>query len=228
MCGRIAGVGADGLLQRLGRLALLAIGCIEHGQVVIRLRHVRIVACQSTENLDRLRALLLLGGDHATQKTHFHIARVLLQKAVGLFGSLVSLALLQQMGHLVDRPGRLRGQVVQCHATAQQYSGPTVLNPQLADTGQRRRNRRRDLHKQWISLQCRARRPQPGVWQMALMPRLPPASAVRLGWPIINSRIQTRQPDRTARFTRRPTAGEATNRYLPSALQRNKATFPLR
>ncbi|MNT02717.1 hypothetical protein D3C72_1372240 [compost metagenome] len=120
MGGGIAGVGANRLLQRLGSLALLPIGGIQHRQIVIRLGHVGIFARQGRENLDCLCILLLLGGDHPAQKAHLHVCRVLLQMAIGLLGSQIRLPLLQQLRYLFGSAGCQCRQAMQRHTTPQQ------------------------------------------------------------------------------------------------------------
>ena len=116
-CG-VAWIGANGLLERLCRLALLTVGCVQHGQVVVGLRHAREFAGQRRENLDGLGALLLLGRNHAAHEAHFDIVRVLLEVAVGLLGGLIALALLEQLSDLVHCAGRVGRQAAEGNAPA--------------------------------------------------------------------------------------------------------------
>ena len=135
---RIAGIGTDGLLQRLRRLALLPLGRIEHRQVVIGFGHAGVLAHQGRKNLDGLRVLLLLAGNHPAQKPHFHIIGVLLEIAVGLPGRLFGIALIQQLAHFVHCACRMRGHAAQEQAPTQENGqqrprkarrGRTVLMP---------------------------------------------------------------------------------------------------
>ncbi|MNZ91770.1 hypothetical protein D3C78_1107650 [compost metagenome] len=119
---RIAGVGANRLLQRFRRLALLPVCRIEHGQIVIGLGHARIVPDQRRKNLDRLGIEFLLGGNHALHEAHFHIAGILLEVAIRLLGCLLGIALLQQLSHLIHAGRRMRGQYAQGHPPTGEHS----------------------------------------------------------------------------------------------------------
>src|SRR5690606_9695552 len=88
---------------------------------VVGLRHARILTGQCREYLDRLCILFLLRGDHTPQKAHLHIVRVLLEITIRLFGSLVSLSLVEQLAYFIRHARSERGQVAKGNAAAHKY-----------------------------------------------------------------------------------------------------------
>ncbi|MPN47203.1 hypothetical protein SDC9_194804 [bioreactor metagenome] len=72
----VAGVGADGHLQRRACLVILVLPGVEHRQVVVRLRQLGVVLGQAGEGLDGVARLARLGLDHALEKAHLRIARL--------------------------------------------------------------------------------------------------------------------------------------------------------
>ncbi|MPM58309.1 hypothetical protein SDC9_105140 [bioreactor metagenome] len=152
MGGGVAGVGTDRLLQRFGGLALLTFGGVQHGQVVIGLGHVRVVTRQAGEDLDGLRRLLLFGSDHAAHEAHLRITRVLLEVGIGLFGGLIRLALVEQLGHLVHCT---RGMGMGCGKNSQSDTGGErdLGHPCLRTSALLQRNLRGSRHIALLSEQ---------------------------------------------------------------------------
>ncbi|CAB5655084.1 Uncharacterised protein [Comamonas aquatica] len=123
MGGGVAGVGADGLFQHLGGLAVLALGGVQHGQVVVGLGQLGVVACQGREDLDGLVVLLLFGRDHTLQKAQLHILGALLEQGLHALRGIVDFALVNQLLHLgCGRSGRL-GQRCGCGHNTHQTGG---------------------------------------------------------------------------------------------------------
>ena len=119
MGGRVAGIGANRLFKRFGRLALLALGRVQNGEIVIGLWHARVLPNQCRKNLDGLRTLLLLGCNHAAHETHFDITGILLEIAVGLRCCLLGIALIQQLRHFIHSARSMGGHAAQEQTTQQ-------------------------------------------------------------------------------------------------------------
>ena len=94
---RVAGIGANRLLQHLGGFAFFAFGCVQHRKVVVGLWQSRVLLRKRRENLNGLVKLLLLSRDHALQKAHLHVVAVFLEVALNALRSFVDLATLEQL-----------------------------------------------------------------------------------------------------------------------------------
>ncbi|MNV42763.1 hypothetical protein D3C71_1344480 [compost metagenome] len=149
---RVAGIGTDGLLQRLSRLALLPLGRIEHRQVVIGFGHAGVLAHQGRKNLDGLGMLFLLAGNHPAQKPHFHIVGILLEIAVGLPRRLFGIALIQQLAHFVHCACGMRGHAAQKQAPTQQNGQQRPRKARRSRTVLMPRNFGCNLHMALFSL----------------------------------------------------------------------------
>ena len=102
---------ANGHLERLARLLVLALGRIQHREVVVRFRQLGIVLGELGEDVDRLRRLVLVGEDQALEEAALCIARLGGEELVDLVERLRVLLLAQQ--------GRGIGELVGVHWSGQ-------------------------------------------------------------------------------------------------------------
>ena len=87
----VAGVGSDSHFKGRPGFVKLALTCVEHGQVVVRLRQLRVVLRDLGESSDGVHGLGSFSLNHAFDKAHLGVARLASQILVGLgecFGQL--------------------------------------------------------------------------------------------------------------------------------------------
>ena len=98
--GGVAGVGADRHFQRGAGLVKLALAGIQHSQVVIGLRQLRVVFGQSAEGGDGLGGFAGVALDHAFDEAHLRVAGFACQVLVGLGECLIEFTVACQLGNV--------------------------------------------------------------------------------------------------------------------------------
>ncbi len=108
MRGRVAGMRADCLLERILRGLVLALRGIEHGQIVVGLRQFGVILGQAGEDRDGIVGLALVGQDQAFEESGLRVLGVFRQIAVGPFECAGEIALAELLVDFLDfaGPGR--------------------------------------------------------------------------------------------------------------------------
>ena len=96
----VAGVGAQGGLERGARFVNLVLVGIEHAQVVVGLRQLREFFGQPGESADRVCRLAGVALGYALEQAHLRITRFARQKAVGPGERLRKLAVTRELGYV--------------------------------------------------------------------------------------------------------------------------------
>ena len=100
MGGGVTGVSPDGHLKRSPGFVKLALTGVEHGQVVVGLRQLRVVLGDLREGGDGVQGLGCFGLDHAFDKAHLRIARLASKILVSLGECFSQLASAYQNIHI--------------------------------------------------------------------------------------------------------------------------------
>ena len=123
--------------ERVAGFFVVTLLRIEHGEVVVGLGQLRVVARQVGEHLDRLRAAVELDQDQAAQEAGFGVLRCGLELSVDLLQRLIELTLRQQRLRFLDgRCGErgLRGQPQQrCGGAAADIQIKAFIHPESLD-----------------------------------------------------------------------------------------------
>ena len=95
--GGVTGVGTDRHFQRAARLVVLALRGIQHREVVVRLRQLRIILRQFSEDADGFSRFVLLGEQDAAQETAACIFGFGFQILLDALHGAIGLSLFQQL-----------------------------------------------------------------------------------------------------------------------------------